>query len=236
MSHELRTPLNGIIGYAEMLAEREALFAGLAPEKIDEYADAIRSSGMHLSAMVSDLLDLSKIEFGQYEKNIEQVCTRSLLDSVVDEVQHMAASRGQHIDLRGISDIPAIDSDPRAIRQIFTNILVNALKYSADGATVSVELGAMGGGIRFAVIDTGIGMSDLAISEATKPFSKFSDAHIAAGQSIGLGLSIVSRLCDLLDGRLELISAEGQGTTARVFVPDCLPHLAGEKPPLALVG
>ena len=235
MSHELRTPLNGIIGYAEMLAERRVLFGETSPEKIDEYAAAIRSSGQHLNAMVGDLLDLSRIEYGEYEVSIASVCAKSLVQEVVEELRPMARDRGQTIDTAFCENAPDVHVDARAVRQILTNLLSNALKYSDEGDTIALSFDYTPESISFVITDHGIGMSDDAITTATRPFSKFSDAHIASGQSIGLGLSIVSRLCTLLDGTFSLSSIEGRGTTAHVLLPQW-PMEVMEGRPLTLAG
>lgn len=219
MSHELRTPLNGIIGYAEMIAEREKLFGYISPEKIDEYADAIRNSGQHLNSMVNDLLDLSKIEFEQYEIALAPVRVEEIVERVTHELAAIARARNQVIETRIPRDMPMFATDARAIRQMMTNLVSNALKYSGEGETVTIGLSCTSSEVSFDVADNGIGLSEEAIAKATEPFSKFSDAHVAAGQSIGLGLSIVSRLCKLMDGAFVLSSIEGSGTTANVRLP-----------------
>jgi len=219
MSHELRTPLNGVIGYAQMIVERNTLFDSIRPEQISEYAGAILSSGRHLDAMVGDLLDLSRAEFGQYEVRIKPFCIRQLVRDAVDEMLPAARARGQTVEVILPVGTPPVEADARAVRQILTNLLSNALKYSKDGDTVTVRLDHAPGSIGLEVGDTGIGMTDDAITEATEPFSTFSDAHIAAGQSVGLGLSIVKRLCDLMDATFTMASVEGRGTTVSVTLP-----------------
>jgi len=235
MSHELRTPLNGIIGYAEMIAARETLFANAPPEQIDDYAAAILSSGRHLNEMVGDLLDLSKIEFGQYDVNLENTCPVTLVNEVVSELYPLAGARDQLIEVALPETLPQMQTDTRAIRQILSNLLSNALKYSEQGDTVRVIVEQTPDTFDIFVCDSGVGMSEEAIRKATQPFSQFEDAHIAAGQSICLGLSIVNRLCRLLDGSLTMTSAEEYGTTAHVSFP--LHTAALEQPHrLALVG
>ncbi len=219
MSHELRTPLNGIIGFAELIANRKILFADLQDEKIDEYADAIQSSGHHLHSMVSDLLDLSKIEVHQFDINTAPVSLHQIMGDVLQIFEPTAHARRQTIEVNMPEHKVIFPSDLRALHQILTNIVSNALKYSEDDAIVIISVDAAPDLMRFEIRDYGIGMSPEAISNATKPFSRFSDAHIASGESVGLGLSIVSKLCDLLGGKLVLNSVEGHGTTAVVELP-----------------
>lgn len=235
MSHELRTPLNGVIGYAEMIVERDALFGTMPPKQIDEYAGAILSSGRHLNAMVSNLLDLSRVEFGHYELAPETLCVQSLVQDAVDGLAPVALARGQTVEVIVHPCAPLIEVDGRAMRQILTNLLSNALKYSQDGDTVTVTLASAPDAFRFEISDTGIGMEDDTILRATQPFSKFSDAHIAAGQSVGLGLAIVKRLCDLLDATFAMTSIEGRGTTASVSLP-LRKTMAQPDRPVALAG
>jgi len=219
MSHELRTPLNGIIGYAEMITRRQSLFGTMSERRLDEYATAIHSSGQHLSAMVNDLLDLSRIEFDQYSIDVAHICSAGLVHEVVEELRPIACARGQAVKMSVPAAVPDLPTDARALRQILTNLLSNALKFSAEGDEIDISVEYSSDTMYFTITDPGIGMSSEAISVATQPFSRFSNAHIASGQSIGLGLSIVGKLCKLLEGTLTLHSGEGTGTTARISLP-----------------
>lgn len=219
MSHELRTPLNGIIGYAEMIRERRNLLSNVSDQMIDDYAEAIHSSGLHLNAMVGDLLDLSKIENQKFDLEFSEVDLDELIQRVITEINPIVANRDQSIDFITQVSGAILCTDERALHQVLTNLLSNASKFSPEGAVVKVDVAARGRGLCIAVIDEGIGMSSAAIATATQPFSRFSDAHIASGESVGLGLSIVNKLCDLLGGRFTLTSMEGSGTTARVDLP-----------------
>jgi len=216
MSHELRTPLNGIIGYAEIIVNRAEIFRNIPEEKLDEYARAIFASGHHLNSMVNDLLDLSKIEFEQYSVKREPIAVDAFVHEVVAELVPTATARDQDIVIELPDDPFTFAGDRRAAHQILTNLLSNALKYSSAGQPVTIAAEVSDEMTSFIVTDHGIGMSADAIAKATEPFSRFSDAHIASGESIGLGLSIVQKLCKLLDGRLTLDSVEGAGTKARV--------------------
>lgn len=219
MSHELRTPLNGIIGYADMIKNRETLMPGISTEKIDDYAEAIFASGQHLNAMVGDLLDLAKVECEDFQFDLAPQDIKSLVGDVVTELQASAEERGQTITVNAIGNETALITDRRALHQILSNLLSNALKYSSDGQQVRIDLNFDPAETTLSVTDNGIGMSTEDISKATQPFSRFSDAHIASGQSVGLGLSIASRFCKLLGGTLSFTSAIDVGTTARVCFP-----------------
>ena len=220
MSHELRTPLNGIIGYSEIIAKRATLFPDISAEKIDDYALAIHRSGRHLNAMVDDLLDLSKIEAEQVDVTLAPLRVDLLMQDLVEELGPVASTRGQAIDLILPPDLVWFDTDTRALHQVLSNLLTNALKYSAEGQAVSLAVRSTPTEIAFIVADQGIGMSNAALSKAMEPFARFSDAHIASGESVGLGLSIAKKLAGLLGGRLSLKSVEGSGTTATVMFRD----------------
>ena len=219
MSHELRTPLNGIIGYADMIKNRKALLLDIADEKIDEYAEAIFASGQHLNAMVGDLLDLAKIECEEFEFDLTPQNINSLVGEVITELTATAETREQTILVNFTSSEITLFTDRRALHQILSNLLSNALKYSSNGQQVRIDVSSDGSETTLSVVDSGIGMSAEDIVKATKPFSRFSDAHIASGQSVGLGLSIASRFCKLLGGTLSFSSAVGAGTTVRVSFP-----------------
>ena len=236
MSHELRTPLNGIIGYAEMIANRNTLFNGFANEQLDDYATAIQFSGQRLNAMVSDLLDLSKIEFDQYDIVPEDVALSLLIDDVVRELRPVAEARQQNIKINMPEKPVMIHTDPRTVHQVLSNLLSNALKYSGDGETVDIDVSCGLTNTSIAVKDRGIGMSEESLAKATKPFSKFSNAHIASGQSVGLGLSIAFKLCDLLGGALVLRSVEGEGTIACIDLPGAAIETESEGSTFALTG
>jgi len=236
MSHELRTPLNGVIGYAEMIANRHTLFGGFADDQLDEYATAIHASGQHLNAMVNDLLDLSKIEFDEFKIIAEDVHLNALIEDVVRELRPLATERQQEIEVILPESAVTLHTDPRAAHQILSNLLSNALKYSEDGQNVEVSATLDASDISITVTDHGIGMSEESLAGAMRPFSKFSDAHIASGKSVGLGLSIAFKLCELLDGRLVLSSTEGVGTSARIEFPGAATNAIDEDFVLARTG
>lgn len=236
MSHELRTPLNGIIGYAEMISNRHTLFKNMTDEMLDDYASAIHVSGKRLNAMVSDLLDLSKIEFEQFDVEMMDVPISKLIEGVVRELRPLAQTRNQVIEVSAPVESMCLRTDRRAAHQIISNLLSNALKYSAEDAIVKVSVHCSLSDTTFIVEDHGIGMSADALSKVSQPFSKFSNAHIASGDSVGLGLSIASKLCDLLGGNLKLTSDIGKGTKARVQLPGAAVLTQPKRPALALVG
>ena len=219
MSHELRTPLNAILGFSDMLSHRRALFGASCEERIDDYAESIHLSGKHLLALVDDLLDLARIEAGRVDIVPERLSIEQLLRDAIIPLAPQAEARGQRIETRINCVSRYIMADARATRQILINLLSNALKFSPEGAPVRVTVTEDAGGLSFRVTDTGIGMTEEETRAAVRPFSRLSEAHIAAGESIGLGLSIVTALATLHGGAFSLESVKGEGTTAILYLP-----------------
>jgi len=219
-----------------MIANRDKLFGGFAKDQLDEYASAIHTSGKRLNAMVSDLLDLSKIEFDQFDVTAKDVSLSVLIEEVVRELRPVATARQQSIDVKLPEKCLVLHTDPRVTHQILSNLISNALKYSDKGQRVEINATCNVTSTSITVRDHGIGMSEEALAKATQPFSKFSNAHIASGESVGLGLSIAFKLCDLLGGQLVLRSTEGEGTTARVDLPARAIDANAELDPLPLTG
>lgn len=221
MSHELRTPLNAIIGFSDMISHREALGLQNPDATIDEYSEAINRSGNHLLSLVNDLLDLSRIDCGQFDIVPERLRIDTIVDAAVMNLSHAAMKRNQRVETRIESHSRFFFADARAAHQILINLLSNALKFSDDGSVVTLVVKDDAGGTTFDIIDTGIGLSDEDAEAAVRPFARLSEAHIASGNSIGLGLSIVSSLCTLHGSPLQLSRNEnGVGTLARVHFPN----------------
>ncbi len=219
MSHELRTPLNAILGFSDVLRQRRALFGKVSEEKVDDYAESIHGAGTILLSLVDDLLDLARIEAGRVDIVPERLNIKRLLGDVMLPLNPKAQTRGQTIETVIDCNSRYIEADARAIRQILINLLSNALKFSSDGSVVRLTVSDVDGGTRFDVTDTGIGMTEEEAQSALKPFSRLSEAHIAAGESIGLGLSIVTALATLHGGSFTLESVKDQGTRASVHIP-----------------
>lgn len=219
MSHELRTPLNAILGFSEMIMRQEVLFGEICSKRTEEYARSVHRSGAHLLSLVNDLLDLSRIEAGQSDLAPEPVVVADLMGELVTTFTPQAACRNQVIALHNECTAKTVTADPRALYQILVNLLSNALKYSGEGQTVRIEISETEGQIVFSVADEGIGMTREETMLVLKPFTRLSQAHIASGDSCGLGLSIVNALVTLHGGTFALDSAKGVGTTARVCLP-----------------
>jgi signal transduction histidine kinase len=220
MSHEIRTPLNAILGFADTM--REGVFGPLPPAYGD-YPDLIHTSGTHLLDLVSDLLDLSKIEVGRYEITIKAV----RLDDIAYEGVRLSsgAARGSSVQIRHEASAPIeIRGDARALRQITFNLLSNALKFTPRGGRVTVRtlVDHRAQKASLEIEDTGVGIGEADLLKIGEPWNQASnteqsDTRRARGS--GLGLALVKRLTDLQSGQFEITSTLGTGTRVRVSFP-----------------
>lgn len=219
MSHELRTPLNAIIGFSETM--RMEAFGPLGNEHYIDYAEDIRDSGYHLLALINDILDLAKVESGKDELNEETVNVAQNARSAMTLVRQRAETRGVTLALELEGDLPALWVDPRKLRQILTNLLTNAIKFTDRGGRITLVAGLPpDGGLLFEVSDNGIGIAAEDIPKALSQFGQVSKGPEYAQEGTGLGLPLTNALIGQHGGSLDLESEPGVGTTVRVFFPE----------------
>ncbi len=220
VSHELRTPLNAIIGFSEMLASDGTL--ALSPERRQEYAQIVHDSGMHLLAVVNTLLDMSKIEAGQFDFFPEPFDIAPVVHSCCDLLQLKAEQAGVVL-LRDVArDLPEFVADGRACRQILINLLSNAVKFTPFGGKVAVSVRRETDRLVFEISDTGIGVSGADLPKLGEPFFQAQSPYARSHEGTGLGLSVVKGLVGLHRGELTIESAVGEGTAVKVRLPiDC---------------
>ena len=220
MSHELRTPLNAINGFSEiMLGE---MFGPLGDKRYREYSQDILSSGQHLLALINDILDMSKIEAGKMNLRFEPIHLQDVVDDCVRLVRNRAESTGLTLET-DLPDLPEIEADYRALKQVLLNLLSNALKFTPNGGRVRVSAemrrDALGERVRVNVHDTGIGISKADLTRLARPFEQIESQHSKTQQGTGLGLALTKSLVEMHDGVLELASEPGQGTTVSFTLP-----------------
>jgi signal transduction histidine kinase len=215
MSHELRTPLHSIIGFAELMQERTA---GWTREKYLEWSGEILGSGRHLLDVINGVLELSRIEAGRYNLSDDTVDLKVVARSCIGMVRLQAEANRVRLDC-GIGQA-AVIGDLRAIKQVVLNLLTNAVKFTpADGSVTLRATREAGGGLTFAVTDTGIGIEPAALASLCEPFTQ-ADASISRHYGgTGLGLAISRKLMTLHGGTLTIESTLGQGTTVRIGFP-----------------
>ena len=229
MSHELRTPLNAIIGFAEVLQKQSGDTA--RPARDEEYLQYILDSARHLLRIINDLLDLSKIEAGHYELHEEPVDVADVVAGVVQLMGEEACRKQVRLVDDLPSDLPPLRADERALRQMLLNLLSNAVKFTDEGGQVSVGARVDDDGLAVWVADTGIGIAPEEMARVFEPFRQVERLMTRQVEGTGLGVPLVDKLAQLHDGRLELDSTPGVGTTARLRFPaDRLTRMARQAP------
>jgi len=216
MSHELRTPLNAIIGFAESIERK--LFGESSP-RYHDYAVDIRRSGEHLLSVISDILDMSKIESGKYEFHEEIVSLPDTVAACMLMVRQLAEERGVILGLPSFGLDIWLRADRRAVTQVTLNLLSNAVKFTERGGRVGVELALDRDRVRLAIKDTGIGIEPEAMKTLFEPFSRGSAATAHRTDGTGLGLAISRKLMERHGGTIEIASEPGKGTTATAIFP-----------------
>lgn len=215
MSHEIRNPLTAILGFSETMRE-EVL--GPMPGAYSDYPRLIHDSGRHLLDLVSDLLDLSKIEAGRYSVARVPVRLDLLASQAVEMMAGAAAQARVRLRLRASGPVEAL-GDSKALRQSMLNLLSNAIKFTPEGGQIQVGAGLAADGTRavLEVRDTGAGMDAAQLALATELYASSGEQPRGA-RGTGLGLALVRQLSGLQGGQFTLDSAPGAGTTARIIL------------------
>ncbi len=216
MSHELRTPLNAIIGFSEVM--ETALFGPLGSDRYEEYARDIHSSGAYLLGVINDILDMSKIEAGQFSMDREEIDLGPLIHETVRVVSLQAAQKSITVETR-ISDSLTLFADRRAIKQIAINLLSNAVKFTGVGGNISVRARDVSGALMLTIEDNGCGIPKAALGKLGRPFEQVQNQFSKNHTGSGLGLAISRSLAQLHGGALKIRSTEGTGTIVSVRIP-----------------
>jgi cell cycle sensor histidine kinase DivJ len=219
VSHELRTPLNAIIGFSEILATD---MAGVDEVRRRDYARIIRESGHHLLAVVNTLLDISKIETGNFDVSPDGFDMASLVHGCCDLMRLKAEQGGVALEREVAADLPEVVADQRACKQVLINLLSNAVKFTPSGGTVTVGLRRERDRIVLVVTDTGVGVPEDDLPKLGNPFFQANSSYSRAHEGTGLGLSVVRGLVGLHNGSMTIESQMGEGTRVTVSLPlDC---------------
>lgn len=225
ISHELRSPLNSILGYSQILLKNEHLDA--APRTAIQ---TIQRSGEHLLGLVDELLDLARIEADRLRLEPSAIALGDFLDDLVRMVRPQAEAKGLLL-LHTCSGImpPHVLADGKRVRQILINLLTNAVRFT-DAGSVKLHVSCKPASIRFDVIDTGIGIAAQDMQRIFQPFERGAAGRLRGEPGAGLGLTITEKLILLMNGSLNLKSAQGEGSTFVVRLP-LTPITAHEPPP-----
>ena len=217
MSHELRTPLNAIIGVTEMLREdAEALNQDLEP------LDRVLGAGRHLLALINDILDLSKIEAGRMELNLETFALPPLIGDVVKTIEPLAAKNDNQVVVHCNAKIGMMHADQMRLRQALLNLMSNASKFTEKGTvTIAAQQEHDNGRdwVTLSVADTGIGMTREQMGKLFQEFSQASSTTASKYGGTGLGLVISRRFCQMMGGDITVASEPGKGSVFTVRLP-----------------
>ena len=215
MSHELRTPLNAIIGFSRLMGRK---LSDSIPERQRRNLELIEQSGEQLLSLVNDLLDFEKIEAGKLTVRRQAVELEPLLEGLEETLKPLAAERGLEFELKTCGLPETIPSDKERLRQILSNLVTNAFKYS-DRGTVQLKGFQQDGEVVFQIVDQGIGMSAEQLEKIFDPFHQVDATETRERSGVGLGLAIVSRLVELLQASIAVTSTPGGGSTFEVRFP-----------------
>jgi signal transduction histidine kinase len=219
MSHELRTPLNAILLYSQLLQE-DAKEQARESEVTD--LQRIQGSASHLLSLINDILDLSKIEAGRMSLSLEPVDLRPLIEEIADTIRPLAQKNGNALEVRQPAPHPPFMADPTKLRQALFNLLSNACKFTEKGRVeLAVSFFDAEGApwLRLDVADTGIGMSEEQLERIFHEFTQAEETTARRYGGTGLGLALSRRLCELMGGRVSVVSAEGRGSTFTIEIP-----------------
>ena len=217
MSHELRTPLSAIIGYAELL-EEEAEDLGEAAAHMAEDLGKIEVSARHLLSLINGVLDLSKIEAGKMEVEVEAFDVAPLVDEVCATVEGLMAKKDNGFTAELAPDLGSMQSDPVKLRQCLFNLLSNAAKFT-EGGRVTLSASRQGEWLSFRVADTGIGMTP---EQQDRLFQRFTQADVSTTRRFGgtgLGLALTKAFAEMMGGTIAVESTEGEGTSFTLTLP-----------------
>ena len=217
VSHELRTPLNAIIGFSDMLLHE--MFGGFKDPRQKEYVSLVRDSGQHLLAVVTSILDVSRIEAGAYATEPEPFRFIEAVEMCQSMMQLQAEAKRIDLKAQIAPDAGEINADRRAVQQILINLVSNAIKFTPDGGDVVVGAKRIGSRLHFWVRDTGIGIAEEDFANLGKPFMQIQNDYTRRFEGTGLGLSLVKGLVALHEGTMSIESMPGEGTTVTISLP-----------------
>ena len=218
MSHELRTPLNAVLGFSDII--RSELLGPIGNPRYCEYAGDIAQSGTHLLDLISDLLDVAKIESGKMDLQESQVQIEETLRRSLRLVRERADDGDITVDTALPANLPDVRADDRKLQQVLVNILSNAVKFTPPGGSISITGDyAPDQGLRITIADTGIGIAPNDIAKVLEPFGQVENGLLRRYNGTGLGLPLAKAIIELHGGTLDLESRLSEGTTVTLVLP-----------------
>ena len=211
MSHELRTPLNAVLGFGHILT-----VILKDNEEAKKQANKIVVAGNHLLVLIEEIMDLSRIETGQIEVNLEPVELQQVINESVSFIRPLAEEHRVSLDIQNCDFV--LYADETRLKEIILNLLSNAVKYNKNGGNTSLSCGEEAGFIKISVEDTGIGFSDEQRKMLFEPFSRLG-AEYTGIQGTGIGMTIVKSLLELMGGKIVVESTPGEGSRFDIYIP-----------------
>ena len=214
VSHELRTPLNAIIGFSEIISRE--LYGPLSEPRYREHAEIIRDSGLKLLKLVNQVMEIARLEGGGADLDLRPEPLEPALREAIAGLIVEAGAKDIRITVAPAAGLPMAKADSRALKQVFNNLLLNAIRHSPYGGEVVVSLSRRGDAVLTEIKDHGPGLAPAEFTRVMRPFEQGENALTRRAEGAGLGLPIASLLCDTMGGRLRLRSEPGEGLTAVV--------------------
>jgi two-component system cell cycle sensor histidine kinase PleC len=215
MSHELRTPLNAVIGFSEIMAKE--LFGPIGNPQYKQYSTDIFDSGNHLLELINDILDMAKIEAGKLTLTPKPLDPSVAIEQAVRLTKRKAEEKGLSVVVDA-EDLPEIEADHRAVKQILLNLLSNAVKFTDQGA-VMVYARGNAAGLTLRVVDTGCGIPPEHLPRLARPFEQVEQELTRTNAGTGLGLALTKSLAEMHGGKLSIQSEVGRGTIVTITLP-----------------
>jgi signal transduction histidine kinase len=231
MSHELRTPLNAVIGYSAMLLE-DMEEAG--HDQQCEDLEKIQHAGQHLLNLINDLLDLSKLDVGKMECNVEPLDVRTLIDDVTASYRGQITAGGNTLRVTCPGDVGGIEGDATKLGRALANLISNAAKFTQDGM-IDITVSKTDEWLTITVADTGCGIDPGRLQTLFESFNENENATTSKYSEVSLGLPLSARLCRLMGGTLSVESRVGQGSRFQMVVPTSHARDAGLDDPARIV-
>jgi len=216
VSHELRTPLNSILGFSEILASE--LYGPLGAEQYRQYAEIIHASGEKLLKLVNQVVEIARLQAGDIEFVLQLEPLAPILEKLSDGLENALTSRNLRLVIEPCTAFEA-RIDGRALREVLSNLLQNAIAFSPDGGLITVSSRSLAGGLEIVVHNDGEGVDPADLPRLLHPFEQGENALTRHAEGAGLGLAICDLTCQAMGGRLELASAPGAGFAAHIVLP-----------------
>lgn len=218
VSHELRTPLNAIVGFSDIIQQTDVLKR--TPEKVMEYNQYIHSAGQHLTSLVNDILDISSLAANESEASRDRISVPDVLETCRTLINHKAKKKNIVINTAACSDAPDVTFDNRHFKQIFTNLLDNAIKFSPENSTITLSVAQDDGdGIAISVSDEGRGIEETQLESIFTAFSRADWVRSQEVEGAGLGLALVNEMASINGCGISVASEPGSGATFTLHIP-----------------